>query len=60
MYGWLFAVLLVIGVVLWFGGMMELCVIKRTRSWKVGGGCLLAGAIMVAAAILVERSILGM
>jgi len=56
----LFAFLLIIGVVLMFGGVLDIFIVKRTRSWKVGGGCLLAGTIIVAVAVLVERSILGM
>ena len=55
----LFAFLLIIGVVLMFGGVLELFIVKRTRSWKVGGGCLLIGAILVAVAVLVESCRLG-
>jgi hypothetical protein len=60
MYGWLFVLMLIIGVLLMFYGVMELRVIKKTRSWKVGGACLLAGAILVVVSILVERNILGL
>jgi hypothetical protein len=55
----LFAFMLIIGVVLMFGGVLDLFIVKRTRSWKVGGGCLLAGAIIVAVAVSVESCILG-
>jgi hypothetical protein len=51
--------MLIIGVLLMFYGVMELFVIERTRSWKLGGVSLLAGAILVAVSVLVERFILG-
>ena len=60
MYGWLFAFMYYIGMVLLFAGVMEVLVIKRTRSWKVGGVCLLIGTILVAVSVLVEHSILGL
>jgi hypothetical protein len=59
MYGWLFAFMLIVGGVLFLAGMLELFAIGKTGSWKVGGLCLLAGIILVAVAVLVERSILG-
>ena len=59
MAGVRFAFMLIIGVILMFGGALELFIVKRTRSWKVGGGCLLIGAILVAVAVLVESCRLG-
>jgi len=59
MYGWLVVFMVIIGVVLLFIGVMELFVLKKAESRKVGGACLLAGAaILVAVAVLVERFIL--
>jgi uncharacterized membrane protein len=59
MYGWLVVFMVIIGVVLLFVGVMELFVIKKAESRKVGRACLLAGAaILVAVAVLVERFIL--
>jgi uncharacterized membrane protein HdeD (DUF308 family) len=60
MYGWLFAFMYYFGMVLLFAGVMEVLVIKRAKSWKVGGVCLLIGTILVAVSVLVERSILGL
>ena len=59
MAGVRYAFMLIIGVILMFGGALELFIVKRTRSWKVGGGCLLIGAILVAVAVLVESCRLG-
>ena len=59
MHHLLFAFMLIIGAVLFLAGMLELFAIRKTGSWKVGGLCLLAGVILVAVAVLVERSILG-
>lgn len=60
MYGWLFVFMYYAGMLLLFAGVIEVLVIKRSRSRKVGGVCLLIGTILVAVSILVEHSILGL
>ena len=58
MYGLLFVLMLIGGFVLFFAGLMEVFVVERTGSWRVGGLCILASAMLVAGAVLIERFIL--
>jgi predicted phage tail protein len=44
---------LMIGLVLAFNGVVQLCVRKKTGPWKEGGASLLAGAIIVGVAVFV-------
>ena len=47
MYGWLLVFMVIIGLVLFFFGVVEFFVIKKAESRKVGGVSLLAGAIIL-------------
>jgi predicted phage tail protein len=50
-YGWIWWWLLIVGLVLAFTGVVQLCVRKKTGPWKEGGASLLAGIIVAGVTI---------
>jgi predicted phage tail protein len=49
---WFFIFFLIVGLVLAFNGVVQLCVRKKTGPWKEGGASLLAGAIIYAGVLV--------